>query len=67
MDGASPGSRELNASRKGVEVWGEGASDLWGHLVDEEATCLKTVRKRLRGENSPTLDEEAEPDFLLTY
>jgi hypothetical protein len=44
-------------------MWGEGASDLWGHLEGEDAASLKAIRKRLLGQISPALDQEANADI----
>jgi hypothetical protein len=44
-------------------MWGEGASDLWGHLADQDAACLKAIRKRLSWQVSPVLDEEVNDDI----
>jgi hypothetical protein len=41
-------------------MWGEGASDLWGRLQEEderEAELLEAVRERLRGAGSTDGDE----------
>ena len=45
-------------------MWGEGASDLWGRLEQEEdereTELLDAVRERLRGTGPPERDEEPE-------
>jgi len=46
-------------------VWGEGASDLWGHLENEDAARLEAIRKRLRGEVSPALEEDVSAYALV--
>jgi hypothetical protein len=33
-------------------MWGEGASDLWGHLEGEDAVRLKAIRERLGGKSA---------------
>lgn len=49
------------------QVWGEGASDLWGHLEEEDAggenDFLKAVRRRIRRDLKP-VDEEPENSEL---
>lgn len=43
-------------------MWGEGASDLWGRLEQEEdereAELLEVVRARLRGDEARPADDE---------
>jgi hypothetical protein len=41
-------------------MWGEGASDLWGHLEGEDAARLKAIRERLRGSQSGSTDDETD-------
>ena len=36
-------------------MWGEGASDLWGHLEAEDAAGLEAVRERMK---EKSVDEE---------
>ena len=43
-------------------MWGEGASDLWGHLEGEDAARLKAIRERKRKVSS-ALDEEGNADI----
>jgi hypothetical protein len=38
-------------------MWGEGASELWGHLEGEDAAHLKPILERRREVSSP-LDED---------
>jgi hypothetical protein len=49
-------------------MWGEGASDLWGRLEQEEdereAELLEAMRERLRGVGSPQGDD-GEPEVSL--
>lgn len=48
-------------------MWGEGASDLWGHLGEEDAggenDFLKAVRSRIRWDLGP-VEEEPEDSEL---
>jgi hypothetical protein len=44
-------------------MWGEGASDLWGHLEGEDAARLKAIRERLRGK-SARLDDDETNDYI---
>ena len=45
-------------------VWGEGASDLWGHLEedDEGRELLEAVRMRLRGTDSQAREKPLPTD-----
>jgi hypothetical protein len=44
-------------------MWGEGASDLWGHLEGEDAARLKAIRERLRGK-SARLNDDGMDDYI---
>ena len=39
-------------------MWGEEASDLWGHLEGEDAVRLKAIRERLGGKSARLDDGE---------
>jgi hypothetical protein len=54
----------LKTSRKGIDMWGEGASDLWGHLEGEDAARLKAIRERLRGKSARLNDGTSYIDRL---
>lgn len=49
-------------------MWGEGASDLWGRLEQEEdereAELLEAVRARLRGSAGATVNDDDSEDLL---
>jgi hypothetical protein len=44
-------------------MWGEGASDLWGHLEGEDAARLKAIRERVRGKSARLNDDETD-DYI---
>jgi hypothetical protein len=44
-------------------MWGEGASDLWGHLEGEDAARLKAIRERVR-EKSARLNDDETGDYI---
>jgi hypothetical protein len=44
-------------------MWGDGASDLWGHVEGEDAARLKAIRERLRGK-SARLDDDETNDYI---
>jgi hypothetical protein len=63
-------ARKLKASDEGVDMWREGASDLWGRLEGEEAACMEAIRGRInhttgelqdRAQNSSTDESRITP------
>jgi hypothetical protein len=44
-------------------MWGEGASDLWGHLESEDVARLKAIRERVRWKSARLNDDETD-DYL---
>jgi len=54
--------------RTGVMMWGEGASDLWGHLEEEEyeREMIDGVTIRPPGANEQEIDESIEAAGLRT-